>query len=133
MRLQDKSTGKWYDVGIDEVTEIEEEKYDTELRNNLKTAEFELVYKPDSEDIMGFWETQSKKVIDFTRRLMKIKPKPQTEILHAVYVKKYDPNTQTAICINSWGRFYKPNVSIDIKDIRQLYRVNCSATRLLDL
>ena len=83
MRLQDKLSGKWYDVGIDEVTEIEEEKYDTELRNNLKTAEFELVYKPDSEDIMGFWETQSKKVIDFTRRLMKIKPKPQTEILHA--------------------------------------------------
>ena len=119
-------------VGINAVTQIAPENYDAELKN-MKTAEFELVYKPSSEDIRGFWETRFNKVIDFTRKLMKIKPKPQTEILHAVYVQRYDPDTQTVFCINSWGRFYQPNVRIEIKDIRQLYRVNCSATRLLDL
>ena len=129
--VQDKSSGKWYDVGIDMILRIAPDNYDAELRN-LKTTEFVLVYKPDSEAIMGFWETQSKKMIDFTRKLMKIKLKPQTEILHAVYVKEYDPDTQTAICINSWGHFYKPKVRIEIKDIRNLYGVKCSASRLLD-
>ena len=120
--LQEKDSKIWYNVEI-AVAKIRASQFEAELRTCFQTAKYVAVYDPDILECRTVRQQKWKKCTDRIRKLLGMKI-----IAHAIFVYDYVPETTTAKCMNSWGAT-KSNIDIQVKDILELYRVNCSAER----